>query len=72
MHRESIYVCTYGQGADRIVGRVRAWDIREAAQLFAFELETEDGARRIGAREVTVRAARRPSAIRRRRPASSR
>jgi hypothetical protein len=44
MHRESIYLCTYSAGAARVVGRVRAWDEREAAQLFAVELEAEHGA----------------------------
>jgi hypothetical protein len=53
MHRESVYVCTYAQGSERVVGRVRAWDGREAAQLFAVELEAEMGGR-IGPREVTV------------------
>ncbi len=61
MHRESIYVCTYTQGADRVVGRVRAWDRREAAQLFALELETEDGGLRVAADDVDVRAAELPS-----------
>lgn len=56
MHRESIYVCTYAQGSERIVGRVRAWDGREAAQLFAAELRAEDASRRVAARDVTVRA----------------
>ena len=53
MHRESVYVCTYAQGSEKVVGRVRAWDGREAAQLFAVELEAEIGGP-IGAREVTV------------------
>ncbi len=70
MHRESIFVCSHGQGARRVVGRVRAWDVREAAQLFAFELEFEDGTRRVGARDVTVRAS--PRAHARRRVAASR
>ena len=52
MHRESIYLCTYSQGAERVVGRVRAWDQREAAQLFAAELEAEGGGRRVASKEV--------------------
>jgi hypothetical protein len=71
MHRESIYVCTCAQGGETVVGRVRAWDHREAAQLFAFELSSE-GPLPVGARDVTVRAARRPSPTRRARPASKR
>jgi hypothetical protein len=54
MHRESIYVCTYAQGSETVVGRVRAWDGREAAQLFAVELEVENRGRRVGARQVQV------------------
>lgn len=54
MHRESIYVCSYAQGGDRIIGRVRAWDDREAAQLFAAELRAEDDTRHVVARDVTV------------------
>lgn len=64
MHRESIYVCTYAQGPDRIVGRVRAWDGREAAQLFAAELQAEDGTRHVVPRDVTVRASPRTPAPR--------
>ena len=71
MHRESIYVCTYAQGDERVVGRVRAWDHREAAQLFAFELQSE-GALPVGPQDVTVRAAHRPAATRRHQPASRR
>jgi hypothetical protein len=65
MHRESVYVCTYAQGDARVVGRVRAWDHREAAQLFAFELQSED-ALPAGPNDVTVRAARGTPAARRR------
>ena len=54
MHRESVYVCTYSQGTEKVVARVRAWDGNEAAQLFAVELAAENGGRLIGAREVTV------------------
>ena len=52
MHRESIYLCTYSAGAARVVGRVRAWDEREAAQLFAVELEAEHGERRVASTEI--------------------
>jgi hypothetical protein len=71
MHRESVYVCTYAQGGERVVGRVRAWDHREAAQLFAFELQSED-ALPVGPHDVTVRAARRLPGRRRTGPASKR
>jgi hypothetical protein len=66
MHRESVYVCTYAQGPDRIVGRVRAWDGREAAQLFAAELEAEDRTLHVTPRDVSVRASARVAAHRRR------
>jgi hypothetical protein len=52
MHRESVYLCTYTQGAQKLVGRVRAWDVREAAQLFAAELEAESDGRRIVPRDI--------------------
>lgn len=41
MHRESVYLCTYDHGTERIVGCVRAWDGREAAQLFSLDLQSE-------------------------------
>ena len=67
MHRESVYVCTYAQGSRTVVGRVRAWDGHEAAQLFAVELEAENGGMRIGPRDVTVeQSARTPLPVRRR------
>ena len=65
MHRESIYVCTYSTGAERVVGRVRAWDGREAAQLFALELEAEHSDRRVVPRDVSVRASARTAGVRR-------
>jgi hypothetical protein len=43
MHRESVYVCTYTAGEDEHVAHVRAWDDREAAELFACEIEMEGG-----------------------------
>lgn len=58
MHRESIFVCSYAQGERRIEGRVRAWDRREAAQLFAAELRAEDDTRRVAARQVRVERSR--------------
>jgi hypothetical protein len=70
MHRESIYVCSYAQGRDRITGRVRAWDGREAAQLFAAELKAEDGTRQVAARDVLVEAP--PGGSRRKAPRSRR
>ena len=38
MRRESVYVCTYAGGDGDLVAHVRAWDDREAAELFAREL----------------------------------
>jgi hypothetical protein len=43
MHRESVYVCTYTAGEDEHVAHVRAWDGREAAELFACEIELDGG-----------------------------
>jgi hypothetical protein len=43
MHRESVYVCTYTAGEDEHVAHVRAWDDREAAELFACEIELDGG-----------------------------
>jgi hypothetical protein len=65
MHRESVYVCTYSSGAERVEGRVRAWDGREAAQLFALELEAERSDRRVVPRDVSVRASARTAGARR-------
>lgn len=41
MHRESVYVCTYTVGEDERVAHVRAWNRREAAELFAREIELD-------------------------------
>jgi hypothetical protein len=72
MHRESIYVCTYSTGAERVVGRVRAWDGREAAQLFALELESERSGRRVVPRDVSVRASARTAGAHRARSTTKR
>jgi hypothetical protein len=72
MHRESIYVCTYSSGAEKVVGRVRAWDGREAAQLFALELEAEQSDRRVVPRDVSVQASARSVGARRSRTPSKR
>ncbi len=60
MHRERVYVCTYGAGDGRREGRVRAWDDLEAAELFARELEVERDGGRVAAAEIRVRAAASP------------
>jgi hypothetical protein len=52
MQVESVYLCTYSQGNERVTGRVRAWDGRDAAQLFAAELEAEGSGRRVAPEEV--------------------
>ncbi len=70
MHRESIYLCTYTQGTERVVGRVRAWDQREAAQLFAVELEAEGDGRRVASNEVQATKTPPPRRLVRRRRAS--
>lgn len=56
MHRESIFICTYGSGDDEQVAHVRAWDDEEAAELFAREIELESDCGRVGATEIRVRA----------------
>jgi hypothetical protein len=43
MLRESIFACTYGSGRTELVGHVLAWDDREAAELFAREIELDVG-----------------------------
>jgi hypothetical protein len=55
MHRESTYVCTYTAGEDEHVGHVRAWDDREAAELFAREMELESDVHAISVAEIRVR-----------------
>ena len=70
MHRESVYLCTYSQGRERVVGRVRAWDQREAAQLFAAELEAEGDGRRVASTEVRATKTPPPGRLYRRRRAS--
>jgi hypothetical protein len=73
MHRESIYLCTYSDGAEKVVGRVRAWDVREAAQLFAVELEAENGGRHVASSEIQATKTPPPGRlVRRRRSAGSR
>jgi len=69
MHRESIYLCTYIQGDEHVVGRVRAWDQREAAQLFAVELEAEGSGRRVASKEVRATKTPPPGRLLRRRRA---
>ncbi|WP_242344153.1 hypothetical protein [Anaeromyxobacter terrae] len=43
MLRESVFVCSYGSGGAEHVAHVVAWDDREAAELFAHELEPDVG-----------------------------
>jgi hypothetical protein len=64
MHRESVYVCTYVAGDEERVGLVRAWDHREAADLFARELELEPDGVRVDPARIDVRPlARRGEAV---------
>jgi hypothetical protein len=39
--REAVYACTYASARERRTARVRAWDAREAGELFAQELRGE-------------------------------
>jgi hypothetical protein len=71
MHRESVFLCTYSAGPQRVVGRVRAWDEREAAQLFAAELEDEHGGPVESAQVCATKAARSRRLVRRVRAAGS-
>lgn len=55
MHRESIYVCTYTTAEEEHVAHVRAWDAREAAELFARELELDADRAAVAVDEIRVR-----------------
>jgi hypothetical protein len=44
MRRESVFACTYAAGNGEHVAHVRAWNRREAAELFAREIELDFGA----------------------------
>jgi hypothetical protein len=52
--RETVFECTYDSAARRETAFVRAWDAREAVELFAHELEAagvaEEGCIRVRAR----------------------
>jgi hypothetical protein len=54
MLRESVFVCRYGSGETEHVGHVVAWDDREAAELFAREIELEPDAADVRASEIRV------------------
>lgn len=56
MHRESVYVCTYTTAATEHVGQVCAWDAREAAELFARELELDLDGGPVPVDEIRVRS----------------
>ncbi|WP_041448088.1 hypothetical protein [Anaeromyxobacter sp. Fw109-5] len=43
MLRESVFLCRYGSGDTEHVAHVLAWDDREAAELFASEIEQDVG-----------------------------
>jgi hypothetical protein len=43
MLRETVFFCTYGSGDTEHVAHVVAWDDREAAELFASEIEQDVG-----------------------------
>lgn len=53
MTREALFECTYASAAQRRTVVIRAWDAREAVELFAKELR-EDGIADRG--EISVRA----------------
>jgi hypothetical protein len=55
MIRESVYVCTYGSGDGERVAHVRAWDDREAAELFATEIELDEDAGDVCSSDIRVR-----------------
>jgi hypothetical protein len=54
MLRESVFVCTYGSGDAEHVAHVVAWDDREAAELFAREIELEPDAADVRVSEIRV------------------
>ncbi|HYG67924.1 MAG TPA: hypothetical protein VD838_09700 [Anaeromyxobacteraceae bacterium] len=39
--REVVYECRYASGAEQRIAHVRAWDLREAVELFAEELASD-------------------------------
>ncbi len=53
MTREALFECTYASAAEHRTAVIRAWDAREAAELFAEELR-EDGVAERG--KISVRA----------------
>jgi hypothetical protein len=56
--REGVYECTFASGGRQRTAHVRAWDAREATELFADELRA-DGVEEPGSISVRVRGARR-------------
>lgn len=44
--REAVYECIYASATQRRTAHVRAWDVREAVDLFAHELRAEGVAER--------------------------
>jgi hypothetical protein len=54
MLRESVFVCTYGSGEAEHIGHVVAWDDREAAELFAREIELEPDVVDVRVSEIRV------------------
>jgi hypothetical protein len=52
MLRESVFVCSYGSDEGEHVAHVLAWDDREAAELFASEIEPDVGD--VSASEIRV------------------
>lgn len=51
--RETFFRCTFSSARSRRVGHVRAWDPRDAVQLFRAELRT-DGVEERGTIEVAA------------------
>lgn len=57
--RETVFECTYASAAVRKTAHVRAWDAREAVELFAHELRA-DGVAERGSITVRARSDRKP------------
>ncbi len=55
MTREALFECTYASAVRRRSALIRAWDAREAVELFASELREEGVAER---GKISVRARR--------------
>jgi hypothetical protein len=72
MRRESVFICSYGEGASEVVARVRAWDGKEAAEVFAREVELDPGGTEVSIAEIRVRSSLRREATASTQPTSGR